>query len=791
MLLLTDNDINEEFAERLLDKIHLSMTKANPTWQEWAMSEDAEAWQEGELNRLSRQGLHAVLEASEKDLSGEAKVALAKALRKLGAEFLADYLKVWAALDIANTEEIESNDVAVTKSEPTEAQKRAGNYKKDHIRLHGLDIAIENRKGSYRSGVDPSGREWKNQIKFDYGYIKRTQGADGDHVDVFVGPDRESEIVYVINQNDSSGDFDEHKVMLGFHDSKAAKQGYLANYAKAWKGFGSMISLTIEQFKDWLNIGSQRKPLHDPQIDFIKAALARIHNSDSASQFRAVHESASIWQKTMGRDDDSSIRIHKGLLVDSSKKSMVFAHLTDQEILSTLRESISWPADAILIDVHKGGSRSALPIGSTRPWKNGSVRIKDGRGRWVALKEEQAKPENLQTSSVDAPTHVLGSTVPGDARHRPLPPSQLPFNQIRTISQYTAKEDYDRKQIANLKQSILNRGYDSAFPMIVDWKDNAWTIVAGHHRYEAIAELVKEGQLPAYFDVAVVPKDFTSNNHRLVAQLSENHRRNPLPTNEAEAYGKMVEEGWDPKRIAKEMGLSVGDINRRLALNNLHPDLFKLVHRKDRSLPLGVAEAIGMSAIDVNGKPNTTMQIRAFKWFVENRSKYPGRGPAVVQNYIKDLRSGELDSFDFDNVATDVQREALRTIGSMDRAVANRKMLGVMLDKVRKSYQPVLGDNISALSPQTIKELAASLSVAGDRGIEGTSFLGQLGAVIQDLSIIKNSLLRKMQEIETDAAMPLMFAKALSDVDVTLHCIAEVATDLHIEIFKASVEQND
>ena len=66
---------------------------------------------------------------------------------------------------------------------PTEAQKAAGNYRKHHVRIHGLDIALENVKGGKRSGVGHNGRRWTVTMPAHYGYIKRTEGADGDHVD--------------------------------------------------------------------------------------------------------------------------------------------------------------------------------------------------------------------------------------------------------------------------------------------------------------------------------------------------------------------------------------------------------------------------------------------------------------------------------------------------------------------------------------------------------------------------------------------------------------------------------
>lgn len=146
--------------------------------------------------------------------------------------------------------------------EPTEAQKEAGNYKKGHLTLQGLDIALENPKGSTRSGTDQDGKAWQSPMAHDYGYIKRTLGADGDHVDVFIGDQPDSETVYVVDQVDpKTGKFDEHKVMMGFADEQAARAGYLANYEKGWKGLGTIKAMPVEEFKVWVKEGDTTKPI--------------------------------------------------------------------------------------------------------------------------------------------------------------------------------------------------------------------------------------------------------------------------------------------------------------------------------------------------------------------------------------------------------------------------------------------------------------------------------------------------------------------------------------------------
>ncbi len=145
-------------------------------------------------------------------------------------------------------------------SEPTEAQKEAGNYKKGHITVQGLDITVENPKGSQRSGTAPDGTTWSHTMSDHYGYIKRTVGADNEQVDVYVGPQPDSNRVFVVDQLDQkTGSFDEHKVMVGFKAQPQAVKAYKSNFDKGWK-VGPVKSMTMDEFKGWLKEGDTTQP---------------------------------------------------------------------------------------------------------------------------------------------------------------------------------------------------------------------------------------------------------------------------------------------------------------------------------------------------------------------------------------------------------------------------------------------------------------------------------------------------------------------------------------------------
>ena len=160
----------------------------------------------------------------------------------------------------------ESNDQSVAQAEaevdtePTDGQKEAGNYKKGHVKIDGFDVTIEQPKGSVRSGVDASGKAWSQEMHNTYGYIRGTEGVDGDHIDVFLSDHLDSwnGMVYVVDQVNKDGSFDEHKVMYGFDSEQEARDAYLSNYEEGWTGLGNITGVTRDEFKKWVD-SSHRK----------------------------------------------------------------------------------------------------------------------------------------------------------------------------------------------------------------------------------------------------------------------------------------------------------------------------------------------------------------------------------------------------------------------------------------------------------------------------------------------------------------------------------------------------
>lgn len=155
-----------------------------------------------------------------------------------------------------------------TETNPSDAQKESGNYKKGHIKFGGYDYTIENPKGSTRSGKDADGKEWKVTMHDTYGYIRGKFGKDGDHLDMFINDkadlDNWNGDVFVVDQVNPDGSFDEHKVMYGYDSMDDAKKAYLANYSDGWQGLGDITGVSKDEFDKWLDMSKRKlKPFKD------------------------------------------------------------------------------------------------------------------------------------------------------------------------------------------------------------------------------------------------------------------------------------------------------------------------------------------------------------------------------------------------------------------------------------------------------------------------------------------------------------------------------------------------
>ena len=198
---------------------------------------------------------------------------------------------------------------AEVNTEPTEAQKEAGNYKKGHVKVGKFDISIEQPEGSIRRGTDADGKQWESKMHNTYGYFRGTEGVDGDHIDVFLSKNMDGwngEKAFVVDQYNPDGTFDEHKVMLGFNDAAKAKSDYLANYEKGWEN-GRRIDITgvnLEDFEKWIDSSHRKtkpfgeyksiKPVELGNEEFSivsdKKKIKELENSELVPMYRTFQE---------------------------------------------------------------------------------------------------------------------------------------------------------------------------------------------------------------------------------------------------------------------------------------------------------------------------------------------------------------------------------------------------------------------------------------------------------------------------------------------------------------------
>ena len=225
-----------------------------------------------------------------------------------------------------------------TETSPSDAQKEAGNYKKGHVKIDGFDISIEQPKGSVRSGVDASGKSWSQKMNNTYGYIRGTEGVDGDHIDVFLSDDPSQGDVFVVDQVNNDGSFDEHKVMYGFNSEDDARQAYLSNYEDGWQGLGAITAVSKDEFKKWIgsshrktkpfaeykNVkvkGEQAGTMRQPTGQTVDGDIARFHKETDSSGRTAIDEA------NYNADD-----LVAPLLVDGKKSHIGITHIVPDDI---------------------------------------------------------------------------------------------------------------------------------------------------------------------------------------------------------------------------------------------------------------------------------------------------------------------------------------------------------------------------------------------------------------------------------------------------------------------------
>ena len=244
--------------------------------------------------------------------------------------------------------------------DPTDGQKRVGNYRKVHLNLDGFRISIENPKGSYRSGTSSDGTKWRNRLACDYGDIRGTEGVDGDPVDIYLSDHPEKGAVFVIDQIDpKTKKFDEHKVMYGFDSIEDASKTYLACYQAGWKGLGWITPVTKAEFRKWIDSSDRKtKPFHEyksvtPIVDPVNVAeaekQAKWAKAVKAPKAFVLHakpnETLEEWRKTHHDDEAEKTAQAKenefeGVPAGVKLRSFIDAPATRTAIMDNVLEAV-------------------------------------------------------------------------------------------------------------------------------------------------------------------------------------------------------------------------------------------------------------------------------------------------------------------------------------------------------------------------------------------------------------------------------------------------------------------
>lgn len=271
---------------------------------------------------------------------------------------------------------------AETDQNPTDGQKEAGNYKKGHVQVGTFDITIENPKGSVRRGKDANGKEWESKMNNTYGYFRGTEGVDGDHIDVFLSNDIDGwdgRKVFVVDQYNPDGSFDEHKVMLGFNDADDAKSDYLANYEKGWEN-GRRIDVSavnLEDFEKWI-ASSKRKT-------------------------KPFGEYSSVKKETVGNSFDDFVRDSGGEVIPNG--------VTRSNVINFAERVLEkYPSHTESYDTYNA-KRTDVEIPADKLFKSESDWFTAKNGNSIAVNDTQAKACYELVAHKDAQGHLKSVSV--------------------------------------------------------------------------------------------------------------------------------------------------------------------------------------------------------------------------------------------------------------------------------------------------------------------------------------------------------------------------------------------
>lgn len=400
------------------------------------------------------------------------------------------------------------NAIAETETEPTEAQKKAGNYKKGHLTFGGYNFTVETPKGVTRSGKDEQGKPWSVTMHDTYGYILGKIGVDGDHIDMFINDAADLDTfdgnVYVVDQvNPETGEFDEHKVMYGFPDEAAATKAYLSNYSKGWKGLGKVTSVPKATFDKWLESSDRKtKPFRE---------YAMIQQEE-AKKAKEANESLPF-DAPMNMDD---LPFHRDVK-EVKPSDMTEAQKVAYDAVSTMLKKAGIPVKVVSNDDMEKVAEAQDNLNLAMLLNHPEMRFK------IKTPEEKQAAENAYNFAKELRPNRWAQYAVVDMSN----PNKMP-------------EYYPKQELARKERTYLNRlmwGNYKVFNLDKSFEDN----VAG-----------LTGSFPSEFDPYKIDEQ-TNKRNELKKQIKETEEAYKLTGQERKEYqNQLMKEYMDEHGLASE-----------------------------------------------------------------------------------------------------------------------------------------------------------------------------------------------------------------------------------------------
>lgn len=400
------------------------------------------------------------------------------------------------------------NAIAETETEPTEAQKKAGNYKKGHLTFGGYNFTVETPKGATRSGKDEQGKPWSVTMHDTYGYILGKIGVDGDHIDMFINDAADLDTfdgnVCVIDQvNTKTGEFDEHKVMYGYPDETAAITAYAKNYSPGWKGLGKVTAVPKATFDKWLE-SSDRKT--KPFADY---AMIKHEETKKAKE----SNEALPFDAPMNMDD---LPFHRDVK-EVKPSEMTEAQKVAYDAVSTMLKKAGIPVKVVSNEDMEKVAEAQDNLNLAMLLNHPEMRFK------IKTPEEKQAAENAYNFAKDLRPNKWAQYAVVDMSN----PNKMP-------------EYYQKQELARKERTYLNRlmwGNYKVFNLDKSFEDN----VAG-----------LTGSFPSEFDPYKIDAQ-TSKKNELKKQIKETEEAYKSTGQERKEYqNQLIKEYMDEHGLASE-----------------------------------------------------------------------------------------------------------------------------------------------------------------------------------------------------------------------------------------------